>query len=465
MYSNIVIRGLSSVMTPQPHSVVAETQDIHIFGSEIKKIGPELHVPEDSCVIDGQNCVALPGMINTHHHFYQILTRAIPRMQNAELFPWLIDHYDVWQELTEEGVYWSTLAAMGELLLTGCTCTSDHHYLFPSSTSSSLLDCQFNAAEKIGIRFLGTRGSMSLGKTSGGLPPDSVIQNEEDIIKDSQRIIERFHDPGPRAMFKVALAPCSPFSVSENLMVQSAALARSYQVRLHTHLAETKDEEEFCINRYGCRPVALMEKWNWLGSDVWFAHCVHLNSDEIKIFAETGTGTAHCPSSNMRLGSGIAPISELLKAGAHVGLAVDGSASNDSSDMLGEVRQALLLQRVSKGAGSMTVKQAFDLGTVSGARMLGFNDLGLLEEGKPADIALFRHDGLEYSGVHDLIAGLILAGNSHRAETVLVNGQLVVEKGKLVHLDEQTIKNHCDKYAREMVRNSERRTGKTFLRC
>jgi len=432
--------------------------DILVDNGTIISIGKDLQAP-DCEIIDGSNCVALPGLVNTHHHFYQTLTRAIPRMQNTGLFRWLKNHYKVWEGIDEEIVYYGSLTAMGELLLTGCTLTADHHYLFPESASKQLIDIQFQAAQEMGIRFLATRGSMSVGESTGGLPPDSVIQPEKEIIADSQRLIEKFHDPSPHSMQKMALAPCSPFSVSEDLMRTTAELARSYNVKMHTHLAETLDEERYCIKRFGLRPVALMQRLNWIGSDVWFAHCVHLNQSEIQLFGETGTGVAHCPSSNMRLGSGIAPIRELVKAGAPVGLAVDGSASNDTSDMLGEVRQCLFLQRVTKGAKAMKATTALSLATQGGAKLLGFENSGILAPGHTADIALFRTDSLDYAGVHDPVAGLIFAGHSHRADTVIVQGRVVVRNGRLVPDREDEIKEKTDKLAQLLLKKAEVRTG------
>ena len=449
---------LSGGFTP----VAGQTCDIEIIGNRISRIGNDLE-SSGATVIEGGGCVALPGLANTHHHFYQVLTRAIPRMQNVPLFPWLVDHYRVWEGLTQEAVYWSSLAAMGELLLTGCTLTTDHHYLFPGNTAGDLIDTQFKAAGQLGIRFLATRGSMSVGKSRGGLPPDHVVQSEDQILKDSIRLIDAFHDPSPDSMQRIALAPCSPFSVSEELMIETARIARRHGIRLHTHLAETLDEEKYCIRNFKCRPVELMQRLEWIGPDVWFAHCVHLSEQEIGLFGKEGCGTAHCPSSNMRLGSGIAPIRELLDAGAPVGLAVDGSASNDGSDMLGEIRQAMLLQRVLKGADALTVSEAFDLGSRGGYGILGYPDGGELRIGALADIALFRTDSLDYAGVHDPVAGLILAGDSHRAEHVIVNGRHVVNKGKLSRVSESEITESVNRIAAELLNTASRKNAIDYL--
>ncbi len=461
MPQTILIKNLRAVAQFSDYLKNTATE-IRIRGNAIESIGSNLP-SENAIVIDGKNCVALPGLVNTHHHFYQTLTRAIPRMQNVKLFPWLVDHYRVWEGIDEEAVYYGTLTAMSELLLTGCTLTTDHHYLFPRSASPQLIDIQFKAAQDLGMRFVATRGSMSYGESKGGLPPDSVVQDEKTILTDSQRLIETFHDSSEFAMQRVALAPCSPFSVSEASMVETARLARAYRVRLHTHLAETLDEEKFCLEKFGCRPVKLMERLQWIGPDVWFAHCVHLNRDEINLFAESGTGIAHCPSSNMRLGSGIAPIRALLDAGARVGLAVDGSASNDSSDMLGEARQALLLQRVAKGADALTAAETFQLATRYGAQILGFDRIGALEPGFAADIALFSLDDIGFAGIHDPIGGLLFAGHNHRVHTLIVNGNIVVKNGRLSNLDESRIATKTNEISANLLEKAAHRTGIDYL--
>ncbi|MBN1355535.1 8-oxoguanine deaminase [bacterium] len=459
----LLIQNIHSAFLNAPDAVVARNIDIAIENTDITAVGPNLPAGGFE-ILDATACVVIPGLVNTHHHFYQTLTRTIPRMQNAGLFNWLTHHYRIWEGIDAESVYHGSLAAIAELLLTGCTLTTDHHYLFPDSAPGNLLDIQIQAAREMGIRFIATRGSMSLGKSKGGLPPDSLVQTESEIIRDSRRVIEKFHDPGPRSMQRIALAPCSPFSVSERLMTETRDLARSYGVRLHTHLAETRDEEKYCLKRFGCRPVKLMQNLGWLGPDVWFAHCVHLNPDEIELFGRTGTGVAHCPSSNMRLGSGVAPVAELLAAGAPVGLAVDGPASNDTSDMLGEIRQCLYLQRVFKGPAVMNVWQALTLATSGGARMLGFDDFGVLAPGYPADIALFRIDSVDYAGVHDPVAGLIFAGSSHRAHAVIVQGRIVVRNGRLANGRESSILENANRLGADLLRKASTRTGIDYLR-
>ena len=328
-------------------------EDVLIRENRIAKIGADIVEPADR-VIDCSTCVVIPGFVNTHHHFYQTLTRNLPAVQNAELFDWLVYLYEVWKHLDEEAVYYASMLAMAELLKTGCTTSTDHHYVYPQNVSGDLIGAQFKAAANLGMRLSPTRGSMSLSKKDGGLPPDNVVQTEDEILKDSERVIQQYHDDRELAMRKIILAPCSPFSVTETLLTATVQLARKYGVRLHTHLAETRDENEFCLEIYGCKPLKLMENCEFIGADVSYAHGIHFNDQELKLLADTGTHIAHCATSNMRLGSGICRVKEMLSLGINVALAVDGSASNDSSDMLGEIRNALLLQRVHYGASAMS---------------------------------------------------------------------------------------------------------------
>ncbi len=381
-------------------------------------------------VLDASGKVVLPGLINTHHHLYQTLTRAYPPAINAALFPWLKHLYPVWAQLDAEAIRLSSLVGMAELLLSGCTTTTDHHYVFPRGVSGELIDMQFEAAARLGMRFHPCRGSMNLSQKDGGLPPDSVVQTEAEILKDSERLITTYHDPSPGAMTRIALAPCSPFSVTTDLMRNTAALANEAGVRLHTHLAETLDEEQFCLRRFGCRPVDYLERVGWLAPNVWLAHGIHFSSAEIARLGASGVGVAHCPGSNMRLGSGIAKLTELRDAGCPVGIAVDGSASNDASHLLAEVRQALLLARLARGADSMTVLEAFRLATVGGAACLGRDDLGTLDSGNAADLAIFALDDLGYSGAGDPVGALLLC-HPTRVDTLIINGRIVVERGQL----------------------------------
>ncbi|MFZ4615781.1 MAG: 8-oxoguanine deaminase [Rectinemataceae bacterium] len=413
-----------------------EGVDVLVEGNRITRVSADIPVPVGARVVDASCLVVTPGLVNTHHHFYQTLTRNLPAVQDAKLFDWLVYLYEVWKGVDEEAVRVSSLLAMSELLRTGCTTTTDHHYLYPKGFKDDLPTIQFAAASELGIRFAPTRGSMSRSKKDGGLPPDSVVQDEDLILRHSEDTITRFHDSAPDSMRRVALAPCSPFSVSEGLMKRSAALARKYGVRLHTHLAETADENDFCVQVYGRRPLRLMEDCDFIGSDVWYAHGIFFEDAELEVLARTKTGVAHCPSSNMRLGSGIARVRDMIDLGVPVGLAVDGSASNDSSDMLGEARQALLLQRVRYGSAGLRAKEAWRIATEGGARILGWEQAGSITEGALADIALWRVDGPAYAGaLSDPTAALLFCGYDHRAEMVIVHGKIVVEAGRVLGID------------------------------
>ncbi len=398
---------------------------------------PASYLDQADETIDASGKIVLPGFVNTHHHFYQTLTRVVPAAQNAVLFDWLKTLYPIWANLTPDAVFISTQLALTELLLSGCTTSSDHHYLWPNG---SRLDDQFAAAETVGVRFHGARGSMSLGESDGGLPPDSVVEKEPDILKDSQRVVETYHDPNRYALHRVVIAPCSPFSVTADLMRESAALARSFgsemNVHLHTHLAETKDEEDFCLERFGYRPGNYAEELNWLGDDVWHAHCVHLNEHEINNFAHTCTGLAHCPTSNMRLASGIAPVRAMRDAGVNVGLGVDGSASNDSSHMLSEVRQTMLLQRVMGNPHAMDAREALEIATLGGATVLGRDDIGALAPNMAADIIAFDLNQIGFSGgaVHDPVSALVFCYPPN-VSLAIVNGKQLVKDGQPTMLD------------------------------
>jgi 8-oxoguanine deaminase len=431
------------------------SKDILINGNRIHSIGnnlrKQINVKEDR-IIDCSDCVVIPGLVNTHHHFYQTLTRNLPAVQNAKLFDWLIYLYDIWKNIDEEAVYYSSLLAMGELLKTGCTLSTDHHYVFPQNVSGDLIGIQFEAASKLGMRFSPSRGSMSLSKKNGGLPPDSVVQTEDKILEDSIRLIQLYHNPAEDSMRKIVLAPCSPFSVTADNLKETAKLAREYGVRLHTHLAETLDEEEYCRSKTGKNPLALMEEVGFIGKDVFYAHGIHFNDDELKVLAATNTSVAHCPSSNMRLGSGIARVKEMNEMGINVGIGVDGSASNDCSDMLSEVRNAMLLQRVRYGAGALTAEGAFELCIKGGAKILNYDKTGTIKEGYLADLALFNINKLEYTGsLSDPLAALVFTGISHQTEYTIVNGKVVVEKGKLVGEDEEVIIKNGNKIAARLL--------------
>jgi 8-oxoguanine deaminase len=386
--------------------------------------------------IDARGKVVLPGLVNTHHHLPQVLTRNVPQVQQAPLFEWLSGLYGVWRGWDGAAVDAAARVGLGELLLTGCTTTTDHLYLFPRG-QERLIDAEIVAALEMGIRFHPTRGSMSRGQSQGGLPPDDVCQDEETILQDSARLIREYHDPKPRALTRIALAPCAPFSVSDVLMRRTADLAREHGVRLHTHLAETLDEERYCLESYGCRPVEYLRRLGWLGPDVWLAHCVHLSAEEVALFGATGTGVAHCPSSNFRLGSGLAPVRALLDAGAPVGLGVDGSASNDTSNMMAEARQALLAHRPGHPPDQwLTAREVLWMATRGGARCLGRDDVGSLEPGKAADVILVETRRLSYAGAgSDILAALVFSPFPEPVDTVIVNGRVLVEGAKLVGVD------------------------------
>ncbi len=413
----------------------------------IRQVGPTAELPPAADVVlelGGQ--IVLPGLVNTHHHLNQTLTRAFPAAQDAGLFDWLTAQYPAWTRIDAEASRVSTLVGLAELLLSGCTTAFDHTYLYKNGNS---VDVQVEAAREIGIRFHASRGSMSVGRSKGGLPPDEAVEDEGFILKDSERVIDRFHDPCPGAMTRVVLAPCAPFSVSADLLRESAALGRARGVRLHTHLAETLDEERYTLERFGVRPVGWMDGLGWVASDVWFAHAVHVSDAEIARFAQAGCGVAHCPSSNMRLASGIAPVKKYLAAGVSVGLGVDGSASNDSSNLLLEARQAMLLARLERalrrgagdGAGEgpggqgMSAREALEVATIGGARVLGRDDVGSLETGKCADFFSLDLGAIEYAGaLHDPVAATVFCAPT-RARFTVVHGRVVVEDGRVVTLD------------------------------
>ncbi len=419
----------------------------------IEQLGPTGALPQAADeVLDLKGCVVLPGLVNTHHHFYQTLTRAVPAAQDANLFNWLKTLYPIWARMNAEDIFISTQTALSELALSGCTTASDHLYLFPNG---SKLDDEIAAAKIVGLRIQASRGSMSLGESKGGLPPDSVVEGEDSILKDSQRLIQHYHDSKPGAFVQIVLAPCSPFSVTSDLMKQSAKLAREYGVHLHTHLAETEDEEQFCLQKFGHRPVGYMQEVDWVGEDVWFAHAVWVNEEEIKVFAKHNCGVAHCPTSNMRLASGIAPIKEYRKAGVNVGLGVDGSASNDGSHLLAEVRQAMLLSRVKEGITGfsltsspspsrrgervrelMTAREALWLGTRGGAAVIGRADIGSLEVGKCADFFAINLNRLDYAGAQHNPVSAVVFCQPRKVDYTVVGGKFIVKQGHLITVDE-----------------------------
>ena len=467
--TTLLIRNAHTVATQNDAGDELHNASILVQDGLITSIGPAHDMPPAADeVIDARHHLVVPGLVNTHHHMYQSLTRAVPAVQNAELFGWLRGLYPIWAGLTPEMVRVSTQVAMAELLLSGCTTSSDHLYIYPNGVR--LDDC-IEAARAIGMRFVATRGSMSVGESAGGLPPDSLVEDEDAILIDTQRLIERYHDASHGAMTQVGVAPCSPFSVSRDLMKTSAELARSYSVRMHTHLAENDHDVAYSLEKFGCTPAQYAQDLGWTGADVWHAHCVKLDETGISLFAATRTGVAHCPCSNMRLASGIAPVRQMLNAGVPVGLGVDGSASNDGANMLAEARQALLLARLRKSLEAphtdaqgrtifgcdtapmeMTARDALRVATRGGAQVLGRSDIGHLSPGMCADLALFDLGTLGQAGgaVHDPVASLLLCASAQAAYTV-VNGRVVVRQGQLATLDAGPLVERHNRLARELV--------------
>lgn len=430
---HILIRGAAALATMAPGAGIARDVDLRLRNGVVVDLGTDL--PLDGAeVVNAAGCFVTPGLVNTHHHMYQSLTRAVPAGQDALLFGWLRTLYPIWARMGPEHMRAATRLALAELALSGCSMSSDHLYLFPNGAR---LDDTIEAAAETGLRFHPTRGAMSIGESDGGLPPDSLVEQEDAILRDMERVVDAFHDPAPGAMVRVGLAPCSPFSVSRELMRDSAILAREKGVRLHTHLAENDEDVAYSLEMFGCRPGQYAEDLGWTGDDVWHAHCVKLDTSEIALFSRTGTAVAHCPCSNCRLGSGIAPVAKMRAAGVTVGLGVDGSASNDRGNLVDEARQAMLLARVSGGADAMSGLTALEIATTGGAQALGREDLGQLQPGKRADVAIWDMSGLEAAGNWDA-AALLLAGPS-RVRDLFVEGRPVVRSGQLVTLDERQI--------------------------
>ena len=434
----LCIQNIQALVSCDEHDTVYEAVDLLAEDGVIRAIGLHLAAEADR-VLDASYMLCYPGLVNTHHHLYQIFSRNLPEVQNLELFDWLKALYRIWAGLDEEAVRLSSAVGMGELLKQGCTTCFDHHYVFPRG-AGDLLGAQFAAADQLGMRFHASRGSMDLSEKDGGLPPDSVVQTVDEILRDSAAAIERFHDPRPYAMRRVALAPCSPFSVSAELLRQSAILARQYGVRLHTHLCETRDEERYMLAREGVRPLEYMARLGWLGEDVWFAHGIHFNDEELRLLARTGTGVAHCPVSNMKLSSGVARVPEMLRLGVPVGLAVDGSASNDGSSLLEELRVAYLLHRLRSSAEAPSAYELLKLATRGGARLLGRDDIGCLAPGKACDLFLIDARRLELTGaLFDPKSVLATVGLRAPVDYTVVNGQIAVARGRLANVDEEKL--------------------------
>jgi 8-oxoguanine deaminase len=447
----LLVKNADTLLTMNPRWETIPNGGLFVRDNVIEQVGSSEDLPgEADEVIDASGMIVLPGLINTHHHMYQTLTRALPGAQNAELFDWLRRLYPVWGEMQDEAVYVSAKIALVEMLKSGCTTSTDHLYIFPNDCT---LDAEIRAAAELGVRFHPTRGSMSLGQSQGGLPPDHVVEAEDRILQDSQRVIERYHDPAAYSMLRIGLAPCSPFTVTPDLMKEIADLARSYDgVYLHTHVAETRDEEQFCMETFGERPAAFMQRLGWTGPDVWWAHAIWLREEEIQMLADTNTGVAHCPSSNMRLGSGVAKIKEMREHGVRVGIALDGSASNDGCNILAETRNALLLQRVTKGAAAFSVMDALELATTGSASVIGRDDIGQLAPGKAADFIGMRLDRVEFAGgaIHDPVASLLLC-TPYGVDLSVINGRPVIDHGELLGHDLDRLIARHNELAAEMA--------------
>ncbi|MCI7733222.1 MAG: 8-oxoguanine deaminase [Dysosmobacter sp.] len=449
--STLLLKNIHTLVTCDDRDQILHGVDLYCEDGLIRSIGPALPHTADK-VVDARHCWCYPGLVNTHHHLYQVFSRNLPQVQNLELFDWLTTLYEIWKGLDESVIRLSSLTGMGELMKHGCTTCFDHHYVFPAG-AGDLIAAQFEAADRLGIRMHASRGSMDLSVKDGGLPPDSVVQSVDEILRDSARIIEQWHDPGFGSMRQVALAPCSPFSVSADLLRESAKLARQYGVRIHTHLAETKDEERYTLERFGLRPLAYMATLGWIGDDVWYAHGIHFNDEELRLLAETGTGVAHCPVSNMKLASGVARVPEMLRLGVKVGLAVDGSASQDGSSLLEELRICFLLHRLHASNEAPTGYDILKLATRGSASLLGRSDIGSLEVGKCAYLFLVDDRRLELVGAtFDPKAVFGTVGLRGPVDYTMVNGRFTVRNGRLCTVDEEALaceaRRKCESYLR-----------------
>lgn len=446
---SILIKNAKAIVTCDDSDSLFENSNIFIKDGLVSYIGEDTFYADQ--IIDGKNMWVYPGLINAHHHLYQIFSRNLPAVQNMELFDWLKYLYEIWKNLDEDSIRYSSYVGMGELLKNGCTTVFDHHYVFPEN-SKNFIDIQFEVQEKLGLRLHASRGSMSLSKKDGGLPPDSVVQTMDEILEDSERLIKAYHDPCENSMRQIVLAPCSPFSVTGDLMKESAKLARKYGVKLHTHLAETIDEEDFIKEKFSMRPLEYMDSLGWLGSDVWLAHGIHFNEEELDILRESKTGVCHCPISNMKLSSGIAKIPQMLDRGIRVGLGVDGSASNDGSNLLEEIRVAYLLHRLNSSNDAPSAYDILKLATKGSASLLGRDDLGSIEVGKPADMFMIDASNIELvGGLEDPKSALATIGYKKPVDYTIVNGKIVVEDGRLVNVDEDELSRKANEEAKKLL--------------
>jgi cytosine/adenosine deaminase-related metal-dependent hydrolase len=447
--ATLLIKNADVLVTMDPARRELRRGALYARDGVIELVGLTQELPSEAdLVLDLAGHVVIPGLINTHHHLYQNLTRVVPAAQDALLFDWLRTLYPIWGRMRPEHIRISAMAGLAELAETGCTTSSDHLYLFPNGAR---LDDEIEAAREVGMRFHAMRGAMSIGESQGGLPPDALVESEKAILADCQRVIETFHDAGRYAMLRVGVAPCSPFSVSRDLMREAAILARHYGVGLHTHLAENTQDIAYSLEKFGVRPGQYAQDLGWCGPDVWHAHCVQLDAAEVGLFARTGTGVAHCPCSNMRLGSGVAPVPEMMRAGVNVGLGVDGSASNDAGHMLAEARQAMLLQRVVKGGAALTARQSLELATLGGAAVLGRDDIGALAPGMAADLAAFDVSTLEMAGTAwDPVAALVFCGPVKSALTI-VQGRVIAEAGRVTTIRREDVLSRHRGLARGLI--------------
>jgi len=460
--NRILIKDAMLIATMNDSGTEITNGYVCIEDDKIIDVGTGIFEGSTDTVIDASGMVVLPGFVNTHHHLYQSLTRNIPAMQDLPLFGWLTRHYEVWRELTEEAVYVSAKTGILELMKSGTTTTSDHLYLFPHKTDGRLIDAEIKAAQELGVRFQPTRGSMSLGKSAGGLPPDDTVQTEAEILSDTKRLVCEYHDAAPGAMTRISVAPCSPFSVTPELMRQTAEFALENGLQMHTHLAETADEEDFCLETFGKRPCGYVDNLGWMNDSAWFAHCVYLSDEEMTRMGEAGVGVSHCPTSNMRLGSGIAPIRELLDAGVRVSLGVDGSASNDSGNMLMEIRNAMLLSRLREEEYWLSARDVLAMATRGGAATLGRDDIGEITLGKQADIALFSVDGIEYAGgMSDPLAALVFSVRMSPVDYLIVNGVIRISEGESA-MDEVMLVSAHNEIAAGMLAGAEVASGMKF---
>ena len=458
----ILIKNINTLVTMDNARRILHNIDLLINNNIVTRIEKDIQIDynmDNIRIIDGCNKVVYPGFINTHHHFYQSITRNIPFVQNVKLFDWLINLYEIWRELDKDFVRIGAQIAIGELLLSGCTTSTDHYYVFPNKASNNLLDVEIEIAAKMGIRFYPNRGSMSMGQSQGGLPPDDVTQTNEKILLDCERIVSKYHNNNKYSMCKVIVSPCSPFSIDKQLLKETAKFARKHNIIMHTHLCETIDEEQYCVDKMGKRPLQYMEECDWLGNNVYFAHGIYFNTDEINVLAKTKTGISHCPGSNMRLGSGVCRVRDMLDAGVNVNISVDGSSSNDSGNYVREMQLALLIHRL-RSVKEMPVKDILEMATIHGSKILNTPEIGCLKINSAADLGIFNLRKIDYAGaMSDPASAIIMCGSGAKTDYTIVNGKIVVENGKLVNCDEEKIFDESAKMTKKIIEITSKKTG------